>query len=334
MLQKRDADLESLRNGDLVAKKKPINSQTVREEAWKKYLNLFYNRKPIASVESNDDDENDVDYKPQESRDRYNPERGNTGFFSIRSEVSDIKKLTAQLKQKDEDIETKGVTKVERSLSLETENESPHKVIARPLSVGLRPEFHNTSPYALLRRILSAPPKFRSSKHRSEVGEFRMAKAKKLKPICVSAAADFPSNAETLRNLNKNMTEDMDRRQKSFNERRKEQGMLPIAPDGYLPNSIVVALYKELKKEEEPTEEEEWKPKMLTQQQLDELEEYSKRVRIVFSFLNPLASSMSSRLYERDVLRNGSGEEIFLIAQKCLSIQNDQLDTSLPIKTD
>ena len=227
-----------------------------------------------------DDDEDETSYKPIEVKDKFIPERGNTGFFSISTEISEIKKITKNLREKEDDksLETKSKKKVERSLSFEAVAELPRKEIARPLSVGLRPEFHASSPYTLLRRIMSAPPKIRASVNRNDCLMI-VSKAKTPKPIDVPPANDFPHNFETLRNLNKKVAEDAERRQKSFNQSRKEMGMLPVAPDGYLPNSIIVALYKELKKEEKPVEEEtDWKPKGLTQQQLEELEEYNKRV--------------------------------------------------------
>jgi len=73
-------------------------------------------------------------------------------------------------------------------------------------------------------------------------------------------------------------------------------GMLPIAPDGYLPNSIIVALYKELKKTT-PVEEkdEDWKPKALTEEQLEELEENEKRKKRKAQSFNQLADAERRR---------------------------------------
>ena len=280
---KRDEDLERIQKGKPLAKKKPISKRAVREEAWKRYLDLFYSRKPIPAIGSSEDheDEDESSYKPENTRDQFIPDRGNTGFFSISSGVTDIRKMTSKLKEKDNDDNRAGIKlfKKERSLSNSSESEPSRKDFARPLSVGLRPEFHSNGPYATLRRILSAPPKFRVFTDDREAITRDLPKAKALRPIYVEPASDFPSCSETLRSLNRKITVDADSRQESFNLSRKERGILPVAPDGYLPNSVVVALYKELKKENVAVEEQEWQPKELTQQQLDELEEHKRGVR-------------------------------------------------------
>ena len=253
----------------------------VREEAWRKYIDLYYRRPPIPAIGLDDyDDDNDDDtaYKPKGTGDKFVRERGSTGFFSISTEVSDIKKITTKLREeKDDDTESfSAKAKAERSLSLESEVGFTPRETIRPLTAELELDAFNYPSESDFRRILSAPAKIRvpifAARNRKSMVKF-------LKPIDVPPASDFPHNFRTIRDLNRQITADSDDRQKSFNENRRAMGMLPVAPDGYLPNSIIVALYKELEKEAPVVEEEkEWRPKSLTQKQLEELEEYDKKV--------------------------------------------------------
>ena len=232
---------------------------------------------PIGTEATKDDEE---DYTPLEGRDNFQrSERGNTDFFSISTENSYIKKLTKDRKERETQKKTEmwdKMKKKERSQSLTSDIVTPVEESTRPLSVAMLPEFHTNSPYSLLRRILSAPPKMKVPKLglTGDIGP----KHPVIPAIEVPPAKDFPSNFETLRNLNRKISEKVDAPDTSFNTNRKENGMLPVAPDGYLPNSVIVALYKELKKEEPVKEEKEWKCVPLTQEQLDELEAFYKRV--------------------------------------------------------
>ena len=282
-MTKRDNDLEQIRKGELTAKKKPIASKSVRTEAWRKYLDLFYKRKPIPAIGLSEDDDDNADddetaYKPKQVGGTFVPEPSNKGFFSVSADVSDIKKFTAQLRENEDNKEEKLNDKIksERSRSIDSQPRFLWEETTRPLSAELRAEFYPNSSYVLLRRILSAPAKIRVP----EFAANRKPSVKFLKPIDVPPVSDFPENLQTLRNVNKKITADVDTQAESFNKNRKAKGLLPIAPDGYLPNSIIVALYKELKKEEpaEEKEEEDWKPKGLTQEQLDELKKYERKV--------------------------------------------------------
>jgi len=53
--------------------------------------------------------------------------------------------------------------------------------------------------------------------------------------------------------------------------------MFVIAPDGFIPNSVVVAMFKDLR-EESKEEEDTWKPPQLTAEQLAELESRKKKL--------------------------------------------------------
>ena len=279
VLKKRDHDLQQIQNGKLTVKK-PAAPPSIREEAWKKYLDLFYTRKPIPPIGTKDDsDDDDYDdekgYRPKERSDKFFSERGNTGFFSISTDVGNIKRLTAELKEKEKEKNDDINMEPESLPSFKSEQNVPLRETTRPLSVALKADMYHNRPFSLLRRILSAPPKIRVP----EVTINRKSMVKYLKPIDVPRASDFPQNTTTLRNISRETAADADNKQGLFNENREAMGMLPIAPDGYLPNSIIVALYKELKKTSPVVEkDDDWKPKALTQEQLDELEENENRV--------------------------------------------------------
>ena len=265
--------------------KKPPAPESVREEAWNKYLDIFYKRPSLPVIDTGGAAYSDVMYTPVETRDEYNPERTNSGFFSISSQQKDIKRMAMNKKDKmRKELIKKRTKKDERSLSLSLETSSLKKETGRPLSVGLHPEFHLESPFSHLRRVSSAPSgRTFTGVHSFEdsCSDDEVVTAAQPIVIDVPVARDFPSNVESLRNLNKKITDDIDNKKNLFNKGRKEQGMFPVAPDGYLPNSVVVALYKELKKEE--VFEDVWKPRELTEAQMKELEEFAKRVSFLKS---------------------------------------------------
>ena len=55
----------------------------------------------------------------------------------------------------------------------------------------------------------------------------------------------------------------------------EDEEMFVIAPDGFIPNSVVVAMFKD-SREENKGEEDKWKPPQLTAEQLAELEKRKK----------------------------------------------------------
>lgn len=55
----------------------------------------------------------------------------------------------------------------------------------------------------------------------------------------------------------------------------EDEEMFVIAPDGFIPNSVVVAMFKD-SREESKGEEDKWKPPQLTAEQLAELEKRKK----------------------------------------------------------
>ena len=61
---------------------------------------------------------------------------------------------------------------------------------------------------------------------------------------------------------------------------------LPVAPDGVLPNSVIMALYKELRRESVGDGLKDWKPFELTAEQLAEINNFnSKKVWLLFLYV-------------------------------------------------
>lgn len=56
----------------------------------------------------------------------------------------------------------------------------------------------------------------------------------------------------------------------------EDEEMFVIAPDGFIPNSVVVAMFRDSREESKEEEEDTWKPPRLTAEQLAELEKRRK----------------------------------------------------------
>ena len=99
----------------------------------------------------------------------------------------------------------------------------------------------------------------------------------RLEQIEVSAAGEYPRNENTKRTVNKQIVRRLEQNQHAHIP--KYDG-LPVAPDGFIPNSVVVALYRELRREtgRDSVNTDKWKPKELTEEQLAEIEGLNKNV--------------------------------------------------------
>ena len=123
-----------------------------------------------------------------------------------------------------------------------------------------------------------------------------------LKPMPLNVHANqYPTKEDTVQEISKTVVKNYSAFDGMFFEDTKGFKTLPIAPDGFLPNSVVVALYRELRKEGEATEEdEEWRPKNLTEDQLAEL----------YDFNNQRVSP--SKFVEDDVVSDVSSDDVIL----------------------
>ena len=64
--------------------------------------------------------------------------------------------------------------------------------------------------------------------------------------IELEASRDYPSNENATRAANRKI---IHRMEQTTNAHAPNHEALPVAPDGFIPNSVVVALYRELRRE-------------------------------------------------------------------------------------
>lgn len=268
ILEARNRELDLIKNGDLKSQKRQKLTSEQKEEAFQKYLSFFYTRPDIDYPEEDSEDEEDKFVCKLD--DPYKPSLPGDGFFSVDAKKSDMEKIKANLrKSREEDLRRRGklkekqpVLKEVRSLSIETDTvneEIPKKVVKHPLSAATT----YTERLKAMRKVKSA------SRPRDDFNFI----AEKL-PVIEASSACYPNPAETTRRVNKTIVSKIE--QSEYHAEPNHES-IPVAPDGFIPNSVVVALYKELRREVTREEEKKkWQPKQLTEEQLEELDVFRK----------------------------------------------------------
>ena len=258
------------------AKRKPRFNKSQKEEAFKNYLSLFYQKPGIEYPKDDnyfdvdDDDKFFVKVKKQMPTPVVSQD---DGFFAINYGKDNIQKIKDELKRKREEglrkrdlILNKDEVSVEpkhkqnRSLSLtdEKEYEKNKEIPKHPLSAS-------TTYVERLQAMKNVPL---HDRHK----DLSFAK-EKLESFDASAEQEYPEKETVILNVKRKVVKRME------HCNNDEDVKIPIAPDGHLPNSVVVALYRELRREVTEEEKmEKWKPKMLTAEQLKELNEMKKKV--------------------------------------------------------
>ena len=272
-MEARNEELELIKKGLLKTKKRVNITSTEREGTFERYLNLFYKRPNIPYPE-----DDPVDYDDNfivRLDDSYTPNPNADGFFAINAGKSDMAKIKADLRKKreeymrrkqqysDENVEVKQV----RSLSITTDT------VDVKVEKTARKKHPLSASTTYVERLQAVKDIASSKKHK----DFNFT-SEKLETIEISSK-EYPKNENVSRKINKKIVKKID--QSLYHQHSSNQDMLPVAPDGFLPNSVVVALYKELRRE--VTEEEQlkkWKPKILTDEQLSEINSFNnKKVR-------------------------------------------------------
>ena len=289
-IQEREDELRKLRDGcfEFSRKRPAINTEAVRGKAFERYLDIFY-KKPAVQIP--DEDELDDDLGPKyEEQDVYSPERGPAGFFSIsrqstrsrKSQPSPAKLAKPELTSRSP---VKPVIPELMSLSLpefepvkpleETEGSSGgEEEHPRTESPDERPLSRETDDSKFVgRRTISRVSTSAPS------GDFR---SLPLEPPLLNRdryVIDVPkSNRYPSSGLCRHVVAQRVSQMASESLPDDDEESFVIAPDGYIPNSVVVALFKDFR--EEPKEEAEgkvpWKPPQLTAEQLAELQKRKK----------------------------------------------------------
>lgn len=246
-----------MKNGLLKHKRQVYITKAEKDEAFKRYLKLFYKQPkidyPEDILEKSDEFAVHVD-------DTYKPTTVREGFFE--AEALNMELVQEQLKKTREEYDAvKEASKAKEkdlrnsySLSLIEDKSKEPKHPKHSLSTCTT----YTERLRVLKKIkLSAKTDPKSNIH-----------SEKLSTIDASSE-QYPDHVDARRNINKKIVRRIECQIATHYE------AMPVAPDGFIPNSVVAALYKELergKTEQEMT----WKPKELTEEQLEELAAYER----------------------------------------------------------
>ena len=271
-IQERENDLKKLRDGELhSSKKKQKMDENLRNEAFERYLSLFYNRTSVTLPEHSD---NGSDIPLHQDEDVYIPDVEPNGFFCIDHQSSF--KYRNTIEDEDDSSVSQSVDIPQnrlRSQSLPIINEEPcleydENVVLEDTSVDLPGNRTALSPSPIdknkektKRRSNSAGKKY---KHRVQK-EIVVGKSPGSYPVPVNALQEVSRECTELA-----MVED---------ENGKQYEAILIAPDGCIPNSVVAALFDDMRGKKEPEVQEEvipYRPPQLTLAQLLEIKASAK----------------------------------------------------------
>lgn len=283
MLEARDEELNLLRDGKVKATHKHRTSKVIRavkKEAFQKYLSLFYNR-PDVAYPADDLTEEEAEDEPFAVKmdNLYQPPVLDEGFFGIQSSLANVKKVKASLRKKREAaIERKkeavrilaGQPKARESRSLSITASTVMDELSKK-ETGNRPTLSASTTYVERLKAMK--------KERGERDEGFKFCAEKLEQIEASASTEYPQNENSTRAVNKEI---IARLEQTTNAHSPKLDTLPVAPDGFIPNSVVAALYRELRRESKNNKSRilssKWAPRQLTEEQLGEIDRLQNKV--------------------------------------------------------
>ena len=223
-----------LRDGKLKASHKLRTKKIVRaskKEAFEKYLEFFYNRGPIEGPKVDEfvGDEMPFLVKMDSS---YKPPLHDEGFFGIKATLDDVKKVKSNLrKTREDDVEKR--KEAARILAKE-----PKMRETRSLSIAgsTIDEFKKeTRTRATLSASTTYVERLKAFKKARDQKDFEFC-ADKLENIELEAFKDCPSNENATRAANRKI---IHRMEQTTNAHAPNHEALPVAPDGYIPNSVV-----------------------------------------------------------------------------------------------
>lgn len=276
ILAARDKELELIRDGKLRAKRKPRFNKSQKEEAFKNYLGLFYQKPDIEYPKDDnyfDVDDDDKFFLRVKKQVLTQVVSQDDGFFAINYGKDNMQKIKDELKRKREE----GLKNRELILNGNEVPEEPKHKQNRSLSLTGEKEYekNNGIPKHPLSASATYVERLQAMKNvplHERYKDLSFAK-ERLESFDASAEHEYPEKETAILNVKRKVVKRME--QCNIDEDVK----IPIAPDGHLPNSVVVALYRELRREVTEEEKmEKWKPRMLTAEQLKELNEMKKKV--------------------------------------------------------
>lgn len=270
ILKARDEELNMIIDGKLKTKRELVPSALDKDLAFKKYMDIFYQRPDIPYPEDDVEIEQDDFIVKVESS--FRPVDDKDGFFSVDQKRENIKEIRERILQKRKEEEEKILSRDKpeieapvrkiRSLSIETDNVD----LMMKEKISNRPQLSASTTYV---------ERLQALKNYTENN--KQYKAKSLEKIgkIVVSSDEYPLNKVTKTNVNKRSVRKF--KEETACEKDPPSDLFPVAPDGFIPNSVVVALYKELKRESE-TVDEDWRPKDLTEEQLNQINAHNARM--------------------------------------------------------
>ena len=237
--------------------------ENLQHEAFEKYLSLFYNRTSVILPEASDDESEMPVYK---DRDIYIPDVQPSGFFGIDHHQSTLKDKNTVEDENDYDDELDADTASGRlrSQSLPVINEEP------PLEYDKNVVLEDTSVELSGERTGLSNDKKKLKKKRKSSSASQKYEHRSQKEIIVGDS--YPSRHRVLHEVLRESAEIA----MVENENGEQYEAIVIAPDGFIPNSVVAALFNDMRcqKEVEVHQVEEvipYRPPQLTAAQLMEI---------------------------------------------------------------
>lgn len=279
-IQERENELRKLRDGTYrFSRKRPnIDSEAVRGEAFEKYLEIFYKR---PHFDLPDDTLEDSGVDNEEEEEPYAEDRG-TGFFSI-SRQSTRSKKSQSFPEKTPKAEIASLSMSEfEPIKLQDDYEGmpvlPPADERDELSPSERPFTMETES-----EIFSHGETSSRVSHSAPARRLKDFRKHPIEPPLVNRDRDryvvdvpkskrYPSPSQSVQKVSQRLS-----RLASYQNEGDEEEMFVIAPDGFIPNSVVVAMFKDLR-DETKEEADKWKLPQLTAEQLAELESRKKKL--------------------------------------------------------
>lgn len=257
----------------------------MNQDGFNRYLAIFYKR---PGIEIPDEDEFDrEDSKKYEELDTYSPDRQPVGFFAIKMNSRQAARSKKEQRPTfNKDLMSLSMPEFQpqaRPPSQEPDKEGEEArefVVSRQGDLADEPEVEGRD-----RPEVESPDRPEMSPRSKSMVSL---KSKDFKSMAVEPPLLGPSRTneqyiidvpKTERYPSSTMCRHMvaQRATRLVSRTISDDGRetFVIAPDGFIPNSVVVSLFKDLKVER-PKEEKEWKPPTLTAEQLAEIERRRK----------------------------------------------------------
>jgi len=282
-IQDRENELRKLRDGtyEFTRKRQNIDIETVRGEAFERYLEIFYKRPHLDLPDDTLEDDEGFAYEEDEEE-PYSADRGN-GFFSISRQSTRSKKSQfSPVKPPKSEIMSLSMSEFE-PIKLEEDSQGtptlpPTKELDE-MSRSERPFTMETESEIFMHeetssRVSHSAPSRKRDFRRHPIEPPLVNRDRDRYTVDVPKSNRYPSPSQSVQLVSQRLS-----RVASHKSEVEGEEMFVIAPDGFIPNSVVVAMFKDLR-EEGKEKAEPWKPPQLTAEQLAELESRKKKTPV------------------------------------------------------